>query len=96
MVTRMTGPRAVSATELAREVSVPQPTLSRWLRESATFLTMHADETSPAPAPATNTDPLPDPPAAHRGTSTVNSSAPLPTDFPDDPKYLYSPAFTEE
>lgn len=64
MVTRMSGPRALSATELAREVNVPQPTLSRWLRESATLLTMHADETSPAAA--TTTDLLPDPPAAHR------------------------------
>lgn len=64
MVMRMTGPRALSATELAREVKVPQPTLSRWLRESATLLPMHADETSPAASktPA----PLPDPPAAHR------------------------------
>jgi len=64
MVMRMTGPRALSATELAREVKVPQPTLSRWLRESATLLPMHADETSPTASktPAA----LPDPPAAHR------------------------------
>lgn len=64
MVMRMTGPRALSATELAREVKVPQPTLSRWLRESATLLTMHADETSPAASKTPNA--LPDPPATHR------------------------------
>lgn len=36
MVQRMTPPRATSATTLAEEVGVPQPTLSRWLREAAT------------------------------------------------------------
>lgn len=35
MVQRMTGPRAVSATSLAAEVGVNQPTLSRWLREAS-------------------------------------------------------------
>lgn len=64
MVTRMTGSRAVSATELAREVHVPQPTLSRWLRESGTLPEMSSDETSPS---APKTPPaMPDPPAAHR------------------------------
>ena len=67
MVMRMTGPRALSATELAREVKVPQPTLSRWLRESATLREMSADETSPA-APKTPAA-LPDPPATHRARS---------------------------
>lgn len=33
MVARMSGPEAISATALAREVGVTQPTLSRWLRE---------------------------------------------------------------
>ena len=32
MVQRMSGPRAKTATALAPEVGVPQPTLSRWLR----------------------------------------------------------------
>lgn len=32
----MTPPRATSAMALAAEVGVPQPTLSRWLREAAT------------------------------------------------------------
>ena len=35
MVERMTGPRAISATVLAAEVDVPQPTLSRWLRDAS-------------------------------------------------------------
>jgi hypothetical protein len=30
----MAGPRAKSATALARETGIPQPTLSRWLREA--------------------------------------------------------------
>lgn len=32
MVQRMCGPQGMSATALGREVGVPQPTLSRWLR----------------------------------------------------------------
>lgn len=38
MVRKMTGPTARSASALAEEVKVPQPTLSRWLREAATVL----------------------------------------------------------
>jgi len=34
MVRRMTGPDRVTATELAMESGIPQPTLSRWLREA--------------------------------------------------------------
>ena len=34
MVQRMTGPRAISASALAVEVGVPQPTLSAWLRNA--------------------------------------------------------------
>ncbi len=34
MVRRMAGPSGVSATSLAKEVGVPQRTLSRWLRGS--------------------------------------------------------------
>jgi transposase-like protein len=33
MIERMAGPEAISATALAREVGVPQSTLSRWLRD---------------------------------------------------------------
>lgn len=40
MVQRMVGPDRVSATALAAEVGVPQPTLSRWLREAATVPAM--------------------------------------------------------
>jgi transposase-like protein len=35
MVQRMTGPRSISATALAAEVGVTQPTLSRWLRDAS-------------------------------------------------------------
>jgi len=34
MVERMAGPERISATRLAEDVGVPQPTLSRWLREA--------------------------------------------------------------
>ena len=37
MVQKMTGPDAKSATALAEEVSVPQSTLSRWLRDYGRF-----------------------------------------------------------
>ncbi len=37
MVEKMTGPRAKTATELATEVGVSQPTLSRWKREAGTL-----------------------------------------------------------
>jgi transposase-like protein len=33
VVKRLVGPQAVSATQLAEAVGVPQPTLSRWVRE---------------------------------------------------------------
>lgn len=36
MIKRMTGPRAVTATALAEETGIPQPTLSRWLRVAGT------------------------------------------------------------
>lgn len=36
MVERMSGPRSISASALAKEVGIHQPTLSRWLREAAT------------------------------------------------------------
>ncbi|GFO57663.1 hypothetical protein GMSM_46700 [Geomonas sp. Red276] len=35
MVRRMAGPNAISATALAREVGVPQQSLSRWLRDAS-------------------------------------------------------------
>lgn len=36
MVRRMLGPAAVTATALAKTTGVPQPTLSKWLREAGT------------------------------------------------------------
>lgn len=36
MIARMTGPRAMTATALAQEVGIAQPTLSRWLRDAGT------------------------------------------------------------
>lgn len=36
MIARMTGPRAMTAAALAREVGIAQPTLSRWLRDAGT------------------------------------------------------------
>lgn len=40
MVLKMTGPNALSATRLANEEGLNQPTLSRWLREAGTLLAM--------------------------------------------------------
>lgn len=37
MVEKMAGPRAMSGVQLAAESGVPQPTLSRWLREATTL-----------------------------------------------------------
>lgn len=53
MVKKMAGPRAKSATTLANEVGVSQPTLSRWKREAGTVKrTMwRSDDGKPAPAP---------------------------------------------
>lgn len=34
MVSKMTGPEAISASALAKQVGVPQPTLSKWLRRA--------------------------------------------------------------
>lgn len=36
MVRRMTGPQRISATALSQEAGIPQPTLSKWLREAGT------------------------------------------------------------
>ncbi len=57
MVQRMSGPRAKTATALAPEVGIPQPTLSRWLRAAqATVAVMSKD-------PAQVTAPSPETPA---------------------------------
>ena len=44
LVRRMAGPRAVSASALEVEVGVPQPTLSRWLREAGSLGGMAEDD----------------------------------------------------
>jgi transposase len=53
MVRRMLGPNAVSANTLEAEVGVPQPTLSRWLRETASFQAMKKKSQPPSSAKAT-------------------------------------------
>ena len=52
MVRRMVGANRISATALAAEIGIPQPTLSRWLREAATVSTMKADDKKTAPEKA--------------------------------------------
>lgn len=48
MVQRMTGPHARSANALATEMGIPQPTLSRWLRDASTVRDMTpSDPTKP-------------------------------------------------
>lgn len=59
MVRRMLGPKAVSAQALSMEVGVPQPTLSRWLRETSSFRAMTRKEQNKAP-------PQPEPAATAR------------------------------
>jgi len=46
MVKRMLGPPVETATALAKKVGVPQPTLSKWLRDAGTVASMVADERS--------------------------------------------------
>lgn len=43
MIKRMTGPRAVTATAVAEETGIPQPTLSRWLRGAGTVCPVSKD-----------------------------------------------------
>lgn len=52
MVQRLVGPRKVSATTLSKEVGVPQPTLSLWLREAGSVSAVtndNDDETKARP-----------------------------------------------
>lgn len=44
MVKRMVGPTAVSATSLSQQVGVPQPTLSKWLKQAATVGVMNSSD----------------------------------------------------
>lgn len=43
MIQRLTGRNALSATALSREVGVPQPTLSLWLRRARSFPSMGSE-----------------------------------------------------
>lgn len=52
MVEKMSGPRAVTACLLAKEVGVPQPTLSRWLREASTVVAVSKKKKSGAASKA--------------------------------------------
>jgi predicted transcriptional regulator len=51
MVQRMTGERGLTATALAKEVGVPQPTLSRWLKDAATVAEVAKKKSKKAKAP---------------------------------------------
>jgi transposase len=42
-VRRMAGPQAISASALSKEIGVPQPTLSRWLRAASTVEEMSTE-----------------------------------------------------
>ena len=60
MVRRMVGPSAVSASQLATESGIAQPTLSRWLREAATVRVM------PTTKPPSRPDVIPPPSVPRR------------------------------
>jgi len=47
VVRRLVGPSATSASALAEELGLPQPTLSRWLREARTVAPMASKKTTP-------------------------------------------------
>lgn len=84
MVQRMTGPRARSATALAPEVGVPQPTLSRWLRAAqAKVVVMPKDPaqvTTPSPEPAPKAPKRPEDWSAEERLRAVLESARLTDD----------------
>lgn len=47
-VRKMLGPGAVTATALSRETGIPQPTLSRWLREAASLRLVSSKPETPS------------------------------------------------
>ncbi len=49
MIQRMTGRRRMSAGALSKEVGVPQPTLSLWLREAGSLSGVQDDEKNRTP-----------------------------------------------
>jgi transposase-like protein len=50
MVRKMSGPRARSATALAKETGIPQPTLSRWLRDAGSVGGVAPEDRNDPPA----------------------------------------------
>lgn len=56
MIARMTGPRAMTATALAQEVGIAQPTLSRWLRDAGTVADMSDSHSRKPSKPRTARD----------------------------------------
>ena len=68
MVRKMAGPEAWTATALADETGIPQPTLSRWLREagSVTGMSQAKKPSGEGSAPPTPPAPATDAPAARR------------------------------
>jgi transposase len=46
MIQRMSGPNAVSATRLSREIGIGQPTLSRWIQAARSLVPMTKDRAS--------------------------------------------------
>jgi len=59
MVARMAGPEGISACALAREVGVPQPTLSRWLRSARSVRAMsHPEQPSKRPQSSSSQEKL--------------------------------------
>jgi transposase len=57
MVRRMLGPSAVTATDLAAETGIPQPTLSRWLRAAASIKIVSSTKPPSPPSPSTPAEP---------------------------------------
>lgn len=49
MVRRMVGPNGQTATSLAEETGIPQPTLSRWVREAGSVANVSKPRKPPAP-----------------------------------------------
>jgi len=64
MVQRLSGPDAPSALALSAETGVPQPTLSRWLRQTGNVRTVSSDK--PVSAPNLPSTPPTPPPAPRR------------------------------
>ena len=84
MVQRMSGPRAKTATALAPEVGVPQPTLSRWLRAAqanvAVMSKIPPSVTDPSAEPASKSPKRPEDWSAEERLRVVVESSRLTDD----------------